>query len=351
MNAEIDRPLPLRIDAGALVASERRSFLRATTALAIAAVRKTDPAAVLKATWPDDRGAAIVLRAASSPTTTANFPVQNIIGLFQSIAPKSAALELFNAGRTVDLTGINSVVIPRAVAPLPVSPFVAEGAPGPVVMGLTGSFSVGQCRKLLIMAGVTRELDQASPQVAVNIVATILGDCIAASLDAVAFGSAAATAAAPAGLFNNVVPLTPSASATPPINAMYEDVGNLAGAIGDAGIDVNDLVFIGGPKQATAMKMFLGPHFDYPILASQALKNCLAAVAVPALAAAYADLPQVEATMESTLQYSNTPAADPLTAGPTLSAFQQELINIKLRGRAAWAVAPGGAQIVANVTW
>jgi hypothetical protein len=63
-------------------------------------------------------------------------------------------------------------------------------------------------------------------------------------------------------------------------------------------------------------------------------------------------LPQVETSLESTLQYSDTPAAGgPLAGGPTLSAFQQELINIKLRGRAAWAVQPGGAQIIQNVTW
>ena len=150
--------------------------------------------------------------------------------------------------------------------------------------------------------------------------------------------------------FNSVTPLAAS-TAVPPINAMFEDVGNLAEAIGDNDIDVNQLVFVGGPKQATAMKMFLGDKFDYPIFSSVALKGSLAAFAAPAIASAYAELPLVETSRESTLQFNDAPAIDPLTAGPTLSAFQQELINIKVRGRAAWGVQPGGAQILTSVSW
>jgi hypothetical protein len=342
-------PLPVRLDVDAVAASNRRATLRAIASLAVAAVRGSDPMAFLKTAWPDDRLAVTIMRAVSNPTTTADYPVANVAGLFRSIAPKSAALALFGHGRSIDLTGINTVSIPHAGA-LPASPFVGEGAPGPVLQTPTGSFVVGPTRKILIMASVTRELDQATPQGAVNIVSTILGDAAAKSLDFAAFGSTAATAAAPAGLLYGVTPLTAS-TATPALNAMFEDVGNLAEAIGDAGIDVNELVFVGGPAQAVAMKLFLGGQFDYPILSSVALKGQLAAFAGPAVASAYADLPQVETSRESMLQFNDAPANDPMTAGPTLSAFQQDLINIKVRGRAAWGVHPGGAQVVANVSW
>jgi hypothetical protein len=33
-------------------------------------------------------------------------------------------------------------------------------------------------------------------------------------------------------------------------------------------------------------------------------------------------------------------------AAPTLSTFQTNVISIKVRARAAWAVTPGGAQVV-----
>jgi hypothetical protein len=352
MNAEPKRtlsPVPLRPDYDAATANDRRAVLRAITALAVAAVRGSDPVPILKATWPDDHVAAEVLRAVSSPTSTATFPVANVVGLFRSIAPKSAALELFSHGRSIDLTGLNTVSIPH-IGLLPAAPFVAEGAPGPVLQAPTSAFVIGPTRKILVMAGVTRELDQATPQGAVNIVATILGDAAAKSLDAAAFGSAAASAVAPAGLLHGIAPLAAS-TATPLIDAMFEDVGNLAGAIGDNDIDVNEMVFVGGPKQATAMKMFLSDKFDHPILSSVALKGSLAAFAAPAVASAYADAPQVETSLESMLQFQDAPATDPLTAGPTLSAFQQELINIKVRGRAAWGVHPGGAQVVSAVSW
>lgn len=347
MNAEL--PLPVRLDGEAFAANERRTMLRAITAMARAACRGADPVMMLKSAWPEDRQALNVLRAVASPLTTAGYPVANIAGLFRSLAPKSAALELFGMGRSIDLTGLNTVSIPH-IGALATAPFVAEGAPGPVIQSPTSALVIGPTKKILVMAGVSRELDEATPQGAVNIVATILGDAAAKALDVAAFGTAAATASAPAGLLHGVVPIAPS-SATMQVNAMFEDVGNLAEAIGDADIDVNELVFVGGPKQAVAMKMFLGERFDYPILSSIALKGSLAAFAAPAVASAYADLPQVETSRESMLQYSDAPAADPMTAGPTLSAFQQELINIRIRGRAAWGVHPGGAQVVNNVVW
>jgi hypothetical protein len=40
-----------------------------------------------------------------------------------------------------------------------------------------------------------------------------------------------------------------------------------------------------------------------------------------------------------------------LTASPTRSAFQQDLIAVKVRGRAAWGVEAGGVQIARDVSW
>ena len=125
-------PIPLRPDPGALADRDKRSTLRAITAIAVAGVRDRDPAPLLKSAWPDDRYAAEVLRAVSNPLLTTGYPVANVVGLFRSIAPKSAALELFSHGAQIDLTGLNTVAIPY-VGALPASPFVAEGAPGPVL--------------------------------------------------------------------------------------------------------------------------------------------------------------------------------------------------------------------------
>ena len=61
------------------------------------------------------------------------------------------------------------------------------------------------------------------------------------------------------------------------MDAMIEDIGNLVGAIGDAGIDTNDLVIVCGPKEAVALKMFVAGRFNYPIISSVALKGKVAA--------------------------------------------------------------------------
>ena len=68
MNAR--SPIPLRPDRDALARSERRSFVRACTALALGAKQGVSPAHVVK-TWDDSR-AELILRAASSPASTGN---------------------------------------------------------------------------------------------------------------------------------------------------------------------------------------------------------------------------------------------------------------------------------------
>lgn len=351
MNAELGKDF--RLDADAIMPSDRRTIQRAITAMVLATARGGDPIALAKQAWPDDRRIAAVIRAAVHPTTTADYPVMNVIGLFQSLAPKSAALQLFGHGRHVDLTGLSTIAIPSAGA-LPPSPFVAESAPGPVVDLAMGDFVVGPTRKILIMAAVTRELDNATPQGAVNVVSGILGDAVAKSLDAAAFGVAAADATMPAGLLYNVTPLTASALADP-FDALAEDLGAIAEAIGDAGIDTEDLVFVAGPREAVAIRYFAGSKFTYPIYSSIALKGKIAGFAAQAVAAAYAGLPQVETSKETALHFDDTNPAPISQAGPTVahpvySAFQQELIAIKVRARAAWGVHPGGAQVV-DVTW
>jgi len=42
---------------------------------------------------------------------------------------------------------------------------------------------------------------------------------------------------------------------------------------------------------------------------------------------------------------------DGAIALPTKTAFQTDLISIRVRARAAWAVTPGGAQVINSVNW
>ena len=95
--------------------AERRVWHRVLAALVIANREHAEPAAVLKAEWPEDRRAMEVLKAATSPTSTtsAGALLLNVVEVYRSLAPSSAALDLLSRGLVVDLTGLNSVLLPN----------------------------------------------------------------------------------------------------------------------------------------------------------------------------------------------------------------------------------------------
>jgi hypothetical protein len=126
------RPLPLRPDRAALRAADRRSFVRACTALALssnpASNRTSD--AVLKA-WRDDATAARFLKAAQTPTGTGDFPQAVATVVLPLLAPSSASARLMSLAASIDLTGISTVSLPYVGATgRPPVPFIPEGSPG-----------------------------------------------------------------------------------------------------------------------------------------------------------------------------------------------------------------------------
>jgi hypothetical protein len=56
-------PIPLRPDFAEAQRLERQSWHRVVTANALAALKRSDPADVLKSAWPTDQRAAVILRA------------------------------------------------------------------------------------------------------------------------------------------------------------------------------------------------------------------------------------------------------------------------------------------------
>jgi hypothetical protein len=59
-------------------------------------IKRTDANKVLRAAWPRDEHAALLLKAAQQPTRTTDFISYDQIGAFRSIAPGSAALRPFD---------------------------------------------------------------------------------------------------------------------------------------------------------------------------------------------------------------------------------------------------------------
>jgi hypothetical protein len=344
--------------------AEGRSLQRAITAEVLAKVREArgetaTPERVLKAAWPRDEQAALYLKAASSPTKTTDYISLDQIGAFRSIAPGSAALKLFDVSVKLDLGGITTLRIPNVTslsANAAKAVFVAEGAPAPVVQLPEVATVLGPARKMVVIAGVTRELDEATPDTASTVIGQILADATNAAFDKTAFGTAAA-GTAPAGLLHSVTPVTAS-TATDLYMAMAEDLAALVSAIGAAGIDPSDVVFIAGPREAALIKIRAAEFSDNVLVTLGLPAKSVAAFAPAAVYSGYQDVPAIEVRKQSSmsLHMEDTSPGEivgsPSTvAAPVKSFFQQELIAIRVRAWAAWAVAAGGAQVINSVAW
>jgi hypothetical protein len=152
--------------------------------------------------------------------------------------------------------------------------------------------------------------------------------------------------------------VTPTSAATAGTEAMAEDLGALVKAIGDAGIDPSDTVFIAGPREAMILKTKSGPNFDNQVLTSIGLPaKQVIAVAPAGLASGYQGPPEIDTSKEAVLHFEGQSPADIVTvsptvvAAPTKSTFQSYLLAVRVRARCAWAAAPGSVQVISAVNW
>jgi hypothetical protein len=326
-------PISLRLDPAAAERNQRRSWQRAIAARALSAIQKDSAAKIIEKAWPDDRQALHIVRAASTDLAAA----------FRSLAPGSALFELLGLGTGYDLTGITTLKLPHVSGLPPVPIFVGtpdllivEPGIAPNLQRTFANTTLGPVRKILVMAAVSGELQLATPETASAVIGRVLADATAKSIDTVGFDANPADLTRPPGLLNGVTPLTAAAVAAG-VDAMAEDIGNLLAAIAAANIDASDAVFVGSAREIGILKAKLGPKFSNPLLVTLGLPAKTLAAFAPA-ALAWADHGEVE--IET--RFENTPG--PVVAAPGL-------LSISVRANTAWAVMPGGAQVVTNVNW
>jgi hypothetical protein len=210
--------IPLRPDPLAWREMERRSFHRAIAAMAMTTRRGTtssgtQPEEVLRDNWANDDAAGQILKAASNPLTTTGYAQIQATKVLPQIAPDCASSKLLAMGAQIDLAGINSVKLPyigyagRPAAPM----FVAEGQPAPVPNLSTSAAILGPTCKVLIVAGISGELQSASAETAERVIAKALAISVEQSQDAKLFSTDAAVAGtSPAGLLNGATHLSPA---------------------------------------------------------------------------------------------------------------------------------------------
>jgi hypothetical protein len=266
-------------------------------------------------------------------------------------------MALLDRGMKLDLRGSQIIYVPN-VTTLPALPvFVAENAAAPSVQWQWGRTQIGPARKILVLSGITGEMEQSSPDNAAAIVGRVLADRTNANIDKVAFSTTADNGTQPQGLLYNVTPITASTS-TDQLAALAADLGALVGAIGTASIDPTGVVFVAPPREAMIIAARIGTA-NASVLMTLGLPNKTVAAFAPAgVISGWRDPPDISTSREALVHEEGQtplpigqPGSPNTVAAPARSMFQTNAISIRVRAWAAWACVPGAAQVVNSVNW
>jgi hypothetical protein len=303
-----------------------------------------------RAHWRDDRGAELVLRAASAPASTATAGwAQELahvtLSFLEMLKPQSAGADLLGRALQLRFDGYKSISLPTISQQA--AAFIGEGKSIPVAQFTTAAGVQLLPHKLGLISVLTREMLESSN--AEPIIRAVLAESAALGLDAALFSATAGTADAPPGLLNGIAPLTAS-TATAPLDAMSADLATLAGAV--ARVAGPQIVFITAPEESVPIG-FWSPDFVYPVLASKALaKGTIVAIASNALVSGFDPVPEIQAARQPELVMDTAPG-DPVTSGQgTISLLQTDKVALKMRMPLAWALrAPNALAWMQSVSW
>lgn len=334
---------------------EQRSWSRVIAARALSSPQRSAEK-ILRASWPSDDRAALIMKAAVSPTSTSDGPLlADQIAVFRSLFPGSALWRLLDNPNALklDLKGVNTISVPH-VGNFPQPVFVGEGQPGPVVQWSMTRAVVGPAKKILVLSAVSEELEAASPQSVAGVIGRVLSDSTGKSIDFIGFDASPGDDIRPPGLLFGVAPTPPAAAAAVLQETIAADMSNLAGTIGNAGIDPSDVQFIAGPREVSLMRSLV--NADNAIMSLGVPSKTIIAVAPAGLASGVVGVPEISTSKEAVLHREDASPGEivstpGVSASPSTSMFQSFLIAVRVRAECSWAAAPGAAQVVENVNW
>jgi hypothetical protein len=348
----------------------RTAVARVLTCEAIGKITKQAPIDIKNRNWPGDVLTEqfydpMYVRSASVPASTSGWGQQllpTVVGGFLSgLAPQSAAVRLFERAVRLDFDGVYQFSVPRAsVSAEPV--FVAEGSPTPISEHVFDAVTVGPTKKMLLGAAITAELEFYAAESASAIIERVMSDQAGKSLDAAVFSDVAADALRPAGLLNGVTPITGTAGGD--LVAMIADLRAIVAALADGGCGGDNVVFVCHPSQAIALRALASPAFSYEVFSTTAVAaGTVIGLAPDAIASGYSGLPQIDVSKDATAHFEDTTplaigvAGSPnVVSAPVRSAWQQNLLMLRLRLNCAWAslvpgTTTGAVAVVTGATW
>jgi hypothetical protein len=314
-------------------------LIRAVIATALGTLDKTArPVEHARQRYGDDRTLELVLRAATSPATLAGTPaLAHVVAAFlDALVPVSAGADLLRRGIGLNFNGAAQLVAP-AIS-IPVADFVAELAPIPVVQSVTSGGPTLLPHKLAVITSLTGEMIRNTN--AETLVRQVLIESTGPAVDKVLFSTAAAGTDRPAGLLNGIAALAPAAAGEK-AQIIVDDLQTLALAVAPVAGNGN-IVLIGSPDAAVALRLRLPQTVEWPVLSSSSLAaRTVIMVAANAVVSAVEGTPQIEASQEASLHRDTAPADIVSSAGvvatPVGTLYQTDSVGLRLRWPISWA--------------
>ena len=355
MNKQIQQDVPFRRDTKSLQLPPGNLFLQLMTAKALAKIHKITLLDVAAFMWPNDRAIhEFMTKATSAPamTTTAGWAAElaqrYVADIMDALGAASAAIDVMRESLALTWDGRGILAAPSFVASANNGSFVQEGNPIPVRQLASAPAQLTPF-KLATIAVLSREMVESSNAEA------LIGDTLvksaALAIDAVFFGSAAATAAAPAGIRNGIASSTASVN-TDPFAAVFEDVATLINAVSAVG-GKGPYVLAAGAGRAASFGMRVGSSQALLIpVASTAVGNDLVGIAPQGIVAAFSADPDVETADTGTLVMDNAAPGTPGQTGASeRGLFQTDSIALKIRWPVSWMIRDSRAVAWLTPTW
>jgi hypothetical protein len=313
--------------------------------------------------WRDDDDLRPVLRAVTNPSTTSDLPAVQSTIFLPLLAPSAASTRLLGMGTKFDLQGLSTIKLPDiAKSGRPPVVFVGEGSPSPTVDLVTGAATLGPTCKVLINCALTSEVQAMSLENASVIVSQALALSTEEALDSVVFSNAAAVidgaghTVSPAGLLHGITPI--ASAGTKGAAGIAADLGLLADKIAGNGVNADDMTVVTTPSLAKKLQVLLGPKYQGDILSSaQLAAGTVIGIVTRGLSVGYGGDVSVEQSNVALVHFEDTtplpiiggPPAAP--AAPSLSAFQQDLLVLRIRARVAWTIQSAAIAEVTGADW
>lgn len=329
-----------------------------------------NPVDVAKRRWPDAPEVALTLKAAieAGDTTTSGWASQLVPAAVQM---QDEFRELYRAqtiiGRIPGLRRVPfNIAVPIETASGTVA-WVGEGAPKPVTK-LTLTSATLRWAKAAAIVGITEELARFSQPDAEMVVRDSMAKTLVRFFDT-HFVSATAEVAnvSPAGILNGIASTATTGTAAANFRT---DMNNMLNNFTANNIPLSNIVLLMSSTQAVALSLMVtdlgvqlfpsitrdgGSILGFPVIISEAVGTKIIGLNVPDILFAEDPGVRIDVSREASVEMSDTPIVgdtSPITGAVYKSAFQNNLIFIKVEQYTTWKLArTTGAEFIDAVAY